>query len=780
MAFDYIQFTSSTADLTLTRTRTISAAVYDSATNTVDTSFTGVIVFSKDTTSVGNISIATASATAVAGIAQTSITATGVGQLDIRSVYGTATTAGTQSFDVTPREIHFTSSTATIAAGFAKTLTAELRDNVGAIMTDDSTTPITLTQSGTGSVIGLSTVTASAGIISSAVTGTTGGSVTITGAYNSTVTNGSTTFTVLSYHIVITSSSSPLPSASNLVLAAEVRNVALAVDTSSTASVTFSQSGTGTLSGVGSATAVNGIASRLVTGGTVGPLTITASATSALSGTQILEITSAPRVTGSGAQGKWFSQSPFRITLWDMTGTGRGRGTVKAVISDAKYIGCSAYLNEGGEAFFTLPYNHPQIDECLPLERHYRIDRWDEEDAIYRTVGSGILQDYQATDNETVFYGIDYMMALNQTLTDVSAIVSNPNATITYDDQTISSIWQAEMSAVKNTTNSRLGFINIEATISPAAKTYDIFTAGESRGEFLFNMATIAQEGTTNKVVFGNRIESSTQSYDSFFLDMNYSTTPNNSLRLVYGANVKRFSYSPNFRNLRTRAVLIATSIFNASQSRIFSNYATSSLLSTYGVIDRVDVFEDLISQDSVSARAAYNLNESSPDKLRVISMSVVDGSVIPYKNYNLGDDIKVIINRGNVYLDANVTLRGQQWVGREDGSEEISFDFYNRSNREFELSPYRKASPISTVPTEAAVFLPTTETGPEHLSSAPEGTEGFTQEETPTKSSDIKPQDPATPPPPPALPVIGKKKDKKKEDEPKKKKKKKKKGSDE
>jgi hypothetical protein len=779
MAFDYIQFTSSTADLTLTRTRTISAAVYDSATSSVDTSFTGVIVFSKDTTSVGDISIATASATAVLGIAQTVITATGVGQLDIRAVYGTATTDGTQSFDVTAREVHFTSNTATIAAGFSKTLTAELRDSVGAIMTDDSTTPITLTQSGTGSVIGLSTVTASAGIISSAVTGTTGGSVTISGAYNSTVTSGSTTFTIQPYHIVITSSSSPLPSGSNLVLVAEVRNVSLAADTSSSASVTFSQSGTGTLTGMGSATAVNGIASRLATGGTVGPLTITASATSAISDTQVLDITSALRV-GSGALGKWFSQSPFRITLWDMTGAGRGRGTVKAVISDAKYIGCSSYLNEGGEAFFTLPYNHPQIAECVPLERHYRIDRWDEEDAVYRTVGTGILQDYQATDNETVFYGIDYMTVLNQTITDVSSIISNPSNTVTYDDKTVSQIWQSELSAVKNEANSRLGFIDVEATISAATKTYDIFTAGENRGEFLFNMTAIAQEGTTNKVVFGNRIESSTQSYNSFFLDMNYSTAPNNSLRLVYGANVRRFSYSPNFRNLRTRAVLIATSIFNASQSKIWSNYATSALASTYGIIDRVDVFEDLISQDSVSARASYNLNESSPDKLRVISLSVVDGSVIPYKNYNLGDDIRVIINRGNVVVDASVTLRGQQWVGREDGSEEIAFDFYNRSNREFELSPYRPASPVSTVPTEATVFQPTTETGPSHLSAAPEGTEEFTQAETPTQSTDIEPQDPASPPPPPPASGTGTKKDKKKEEEPKKKKKKKKKkGSD-
>jgi len=467
----------------------------------------------------------------------------------------------------------------------------------------------------------------------------------------------------------------------------------------------------------------------------------------------VLEITSAPRVTGSGAQGRWFSQSPFRITLWDMTGSGRGRGTVRAVISDAKYIGVSSYLNEGGEAFFTLPYNHPQIAECLPLERHYRIDRWDEEDAVYRTVGTGILQDYQATDNETVFYGIDYMAALNQTLTDVSAVISNPSTTVTYDNKTISEIWQSELSAARTGANSRLGFVTVEGTINAATKTYDIFTAGEQRGEFLFNMAAIAQEGTTSKVVFGNRIESSTQSYNSFFLDMNYATTPNNSVRLVYGWNVKRFSYSPNFRNLRTRAVLIATSIFGTTSSKIWSDYATSALASTYGTIDRVDIQEDLISQESVSARAAYNLNESSPERLKVINLAVVDGAIIPYKNYNLGDDVRVVIKRGLVNIDTNVTLRGQQWVGREDGSEELSFDFYNRSQREFELVPYREESPISKISVDTAVFEPTTDAGPEHLSAVPISdpfiSGGSEQLET-SPQMPSQPQDQNVPPPAP------------------------------
>lgn len=601
MAFNYIQFTSSTADLYAGQTGVISAAVYDSTTSAIDDTFSGVIVFSADTSSTATITIGTASATAVAGIASSAFTATSHGTLNIRAAYDTSVTDGTQ------------------------------------------------------------------------------------------------TLLVNQYHIVITSSTAPLAVGNNLTLVAEVRNVSLAVDTTSTASVTFSTSGTGALSGTGSATAVNGIASRAVSGLTVGAFTLSASATSAITGTAAMEISNSTRVNSSGAQGKWFSQSPFRITLWDMTGTGRGRGSVKAVISDAKYIGVSSYLNQGGEMFFTLPYNHPQIAECVPLARHYRVDRWDEEDGIYRTVGTGILQDYSATDNETVFYGADYLTVMNQTLTDTASATSG--STVTYNNVTFSSIFQSEMSSVKNQANSRLGFISVEPTINASTSTYKIFTAGEQRTNFLANVAGIAQAGTTSKVVFGNRIETSSQSYNSFFLDMNYATTANNSLRLVYGQNVKRFSYSPNFRSLRTRAVVIATSIFNGiTPTKIWSSFATSSLQSTYGVIDRLDLQQDIISSANVSARAAYNLYQSSPDKIKNINIALVDGAVIPFKSYKLGDDIRVIISRGAVSIDSNLTLRGQEWVGREDGSEQISFDFFSRDLQSYEVSPYIQGSALQQI----------------------------------------------------------------------------------
>ena len=409
-----------------------------------------------------------------------------------------------------------------------------------------------------------------------------------------------------------------------------------------------------------------------------------------------------------------YTQSEFRISLWDTTGTGRGRGSLRATIKDAKYIGVSSYLNEGGEMFFTLPYNHPQIAECVPLERHYSVERFDEDDAIYRTIGNGILQDYVATDDEVVFYGIDYMTVLNQTLTDPTAALGG--ATVTYDNKTLGYIVQAELSAARTATNSRLGFISVESTINGSATTYDIFTAGEPRTDFLRNVCAIAQEGTTTKSVFGNRIETDTTSYNSFFIDQNYSTAINNKLTLSYGANVKRFSYTPNFKSLRTKALLISTNQFLTSSSRVWSSTATSALVSTYGVIERLDIQQDVVSSASATKKAAQNLYESSPEKIKELTVALSDGAVVPYKDYQLGDDIRVIINRGVVSLNTNLTLRGQEWVGREDGSESLTFDFYNRNQANTEVSPYKSDSNIKQAGGKNRQG-PSTVSGPDHLS---------------------------------------------------------------
>lgn len=122
-------------------------------------------------------------------------------------------------------------------------------------------------------------------------------------------------------------------------------------------------------------------------------------------------------------------QKKFRITLWavDTTAgtTGGWRGEQKAVVFDASAIGVEENANDVGSAFWTLPNNHPQIAEFVPLARHYEIARWSEDRNRWEFVGAGMLNDYSVTEWETTFQGIDYKAVLNQLYTPLSGITTD-------------------------------------------------------------------------------------------------------------------------------------------------------------------------------------------------------------------------------------------------------------------------------------------------------------------------------------------------------------------
>ena len=110
-------------------------------------------------------------------------------------------------------------------------------------------------------------------------------------------------------------------------------------------------------------------------------------------------------------------QRKFRIILWDRTGSAGSRGVQKAVVFNAKTIGVEEFANDTGSAYWTLPNDHPQLAEFVPLERHYEIGRWSETRSRWEFVAAGLLNDYTTTEQETIFAGIDYSATLEQIFT---------------------------------------------------------------------------------------------------------------------------------------------------------------------------------------------------------------------------------------------------------------------------------------------------------------------------------------------------------------------------
>ncbi|HEY6029963.1 MAG TPA: hypothetical protein VIU44_05345, partial [Gaiellaceae bacterium] len=276
--------TSSTSDLTANTARTLVAEIHDAAGNIVTSDSATSVTFAK-TAGAGTLT-GLGSATASSGIASLDVTGGTVGAVTVTASGGGFSTDST-SFAVvhgTAASLAVTSATTNLTAGGARTLTAEVRDAQGNVVTDDSTTVVTFAKtSGAGTVTGLGTATASGGVASLPVTGDHAGSVTL-GATSGSLTAGSTSFAVVpgaAASLAFTSSSADLSSGASRTLTVEIRDAHGNVVTGDgSTSVDFAQtSGSGSLTGLGAATASSGVASKTVTGSISGPVTVTASAT---------------------------------------------------------------------------------------------------------------------------------------------------------------------------------------------------------------------------------------------------------------------------------------------------------------------------------------------------------------------------------------------------------------------------------------------------------------------------------------------------------------------
>ena len=115
-------------------------------------------------------------------------------------------------------------------------------------------------------------------------------------------------------------------------------------------------------------------------------------------------------------------QKKFRITLWELDTNSGWRGAQKAVVFDASKIGVQENANDVGSAYWTLANDHPQIAKFTPLDTHYEIARWSLDRGRWEFVAAGILDEYNVTEYETTFSGLDYAAVMNQIYTPLTNI----------------------------------------------------------------------------------------------------------------------------------------------------------------------------------------------------------------------------------------------------------------------------------------------------------------------------------------------------------------------
>lgn len=348
--------------------------------------------------------------------------------------------------------------------------------------------------------------------------------------------------------------------------------------------------------------------------------------------------------------------APIRVRLWDTSGTGRGRGTLKAVITDAADVGVSAYANEPGEMFFTIPWNHPQIAACAPLERHYEVARLNDA-GTYEVMGTGLLEDYDSSENEVIFYGVDYLGLYTKNIT-----ANN----LSYTSTLIGTIIAEQFTQVKNITDSPYGFIE-RGTISATTRTVTVITTFEQRLYFWQGLlAILAAGGTTRPIMSVSR---STDPVTFNFRENQGSDVTD--LRLEYGAAINRFNYTPGFSNLATKMRAIGVKREGATVLYSTQTYGSPS---TYGALFIAGLYQDLINQAELDSKALSDLKDSY-ERSGNLFVSLAQGYVVPWDGWDLGDSVPVVVSRGIVNINELHTIWGMEWIGRRDGSESLYLD---------------------------------------------------------------------------------------------------------
>ena len=269
-------------------THTLTATLQDAAGNTVVADSSTVVTFAK-TGGTGTLS-GLGNATVSSGIATLAVTNVLVGQVDLSASSG-GLAPGTASYTV----VHGAAATIELShsgssvSGDDHTLTATIEDAAGNTVTSDNATVVTFAQTGgTGSVAGLGTATATAGIATRTVTNALAGGVDLS-ATSTGLTGGSATYTVLhgAASLIELALSGSSVSGADRTLTATVRDAAgNTVTGDSSTVVTFGPtSGPGSVSGLGTATAASGVAALDVT--------------NVLAGAVVLEATAAGLTAGS-------------------------------------------------------------------------------------------------------------------------------------------------------------------------------------------------------------------------------------------------------------------------------------------------------------------------------------------------------------------------------------------------------------------------------------------------------------------------------------------------
>lgn len=340
-------------------------------------------------------------------------------------------------------------------------------------------------------------------------------------------------------------------------------------------------------------------------------------------------------------------RAPWRIVIKAM-GALRGPGAVVASLEDAKNVGASLLFNSPGELHFTIPKDHPQIAGIEPKQTHYSVqfrqgDGW-------REVFAGLMWDFDASDTDVVFYGIDYLALLDYTL-DERYDQSNPDKPsekggskyVTAGKNSISYIVTDQLTRAKNLANSPVGFITVGA-IASMTETLTVFSTYAPTLNFITGLLDSHRAGTGKKTRLSVR-QKTGGGYE--FVVQDDPGQVRDNLRMRYGELVQGYRVIPFGTDWASRI-----SAIGRAKDGIAVLYRTATAPgideATWGRFTQVRLMDGISDENDLMRRtkqAAINAGKLG----KSIALGLRSGILQPRDGYDVCDVFPIDIEDGSV-----------------------------------------------------------------------------------------------------------------------------------
>lgn len=365
-----------------------------------------------------------------------------------------------------------------------------------------------------------------------------------------------------------------------------------------------------------------------------------------------------------------------RVLIYALDGTTRGpTGSPLAIIEDAANLGVGKYMNAPGEFYMTLPATHPQVSVIEPYRVHYAVQHWKGDRYVNRFVG--LITDFDATEDDVVFYGIDYLALLSKVV-DTRYDPDAPDKSFSlggskYVNETISGIIGDILSIARNKSNSPVNFITLGTLDVMSAATTIFSTFAEVLG-FVTGLVESHRQGTGKSSQIAVR-EKAAGGYEFRLLDNPGVVRNNITLRfgeLVQGFRLIAFG---DFATITHGVGRVRNGI------KVFYRTKTADGITLggatgYGAIEDVRLWEAVDDGNDLSRRVKQAAASAARIGKRV-ALGIRTDSLAPLDGYDIGDYVKVDITRGVVntyaYGSGYWTVMGVEWRLYPDGRDETT-----------------------------------------------------------------------------------------------------------